>query len=104
MMKENVLNFRDRTPIFPGKTCYPLSDNCSSHTEEFDQLSVILDVIGTPSEEETLCFKNSRLKAFLNSRKKKSGQVSQLPLHYFCLTIRIVIYTSEISGYLSWVE
>lgn len=25
MMKENILNHKDRKPIFPGKSCYPLS-------------------------------------------------------------------------------
>ena len=25
MLKENVINHRDRTPLFPGKSCYPLS-------------------------------------------------------------------------------
>ena len=31
MLKENVLNAKDRKPIFPGKSCYPLSPDKSSH-------------------------------------------------------------------------
>ena len=25
MLKENIHNYKDRTPLFPGKSCYPLS-------------------------------------------------------------------------------
>ena len=59
MMKENAATSQGRNPLFPGTSCFPLSpDNKaaikkngfpSSHN---DQLNVIFDVIGTPTEEE----------------------------------------------------
>jgi len=59
MMKENAPTYSDRQPLFPGTSCFPLSPDHkvtvkkggfpSSHS---DQLNVIFDVIGTPTEEE----------------------------------------------------
>jgi mitogen-activated protein kinase 1/3 len=56
MMKENCAQHSDRGPLFPGQSCFPLSpDNKSS--KKFsrgnrDQLKMIFDVIGTPTDEE----------------------------------------------------
>ena len=61
MQIESVKDYHDRMALFPGKSCYPLSnDNLDAPREEVklfqedkgrvDQLSVIFDVIGTPSE------------------------------------------------------
>ena len=33
MMKENAPTFMDRTPLFPGKSCFPLSP-AKDHTEQ----------------------------------------------------------------------
>ena len=61
MIKENAPTFLDRTPLFPGKFCFPLSPPGSNKVkvnefgfpnEKTDQLNVIFDVIGTPSEED----------------------------------------------------
>ncbi len=38
-----------REPLFPGKTCFPLSaDSFQTYKSLSDQLNVIFDVIGTP--------------------------------------------------------
>lgn len=63
MMKDNSKTFVDRTPLFPGKFCFPLSPpdtkNSSIKINEYgfpvdktDQLTVIFELIGTPSDEE----------------------------------------------------
>lgn len=53
MQRESVLSFRDRRPLFPGKSCFPLSaDNDRTYKDQLDQLNVIFDVIGTPSEDD----------------------------------------------------
>jgi mitogen-activated protein kinase 1/3 len=63
MIKENAGTFLDRTPLFPGKFCFPLSPpdskNRSIKINEYgfpidksDQLNVIFDLIGTPSDED----------------------------------------------------
>lgn len=63
MIKENAKTYVERTPLFPGKFCFPLSPpdnrNNSIKINEYgfpidktDQLNVIFKVIGTPSEED----------------------------------------------------
>lgn len=58
MIKENYPNTKDRCPLFQGNTCYPLSPH-KEHDKEYqyyynrqsrDQLNVIFNVLGTPSE------------------------------------------------------
>jgi mitogen-activated protein kinase 1/3 len=59
MMAENVGNIKDRKPLFPGKSCFPLSPDKKivERKNGFplsanDQLSVIFGVIGTPNDED----------------------------------------------------
>ncbi|CAM9802229.1 unnamed protein product, partial [Heterosigma akashiwo] len=53
MEKASVPRFADRAPLFPGKSCFPLSaDRATSFTDKLDQLNVIFDVIGTPSGDD----------------------------------------------------
>ena len=58
MMKEHAPTYLDRKPLFPGNSCFPLSpDHKAEKRHGFphsstDQLNVIFEVIGTPSEEE----------------------------------------------------
>jgi len=53
MLPENCPNPDDRTPMFPGSSCYPLSPAKKNRKKrENDQLSIILDVIGTPSPDD----------------------------------------------------
>lgn len=59
MMKENAPTYMDRSPLFPGSSCFPLSPDhkvvVKKHgfpVGQSDQLNVIFDVIGTPSEED----------------------------------------------------
>ena len=59
MQKENVPNYKDRRPMFPGESCGELSADDSSNDHAFhegDQLSTILDVLGTPSDNELSYF------------------------------------------------
>ncbi|TNV74148.1 hypothetical protein FGO68_gene14951 [Halteria grandinella] len=60
MMKENVPNPNDRKPLFPGSSCFPLSPDSGTNKPNNgvaycnnDQLNIVFDVIGTPSEEDT---------------------------------------------------
>ncbi|CAN0386695.1 unnamed protein product, partial [Discosporangium mesarthrocarpum] len=44
---------QERNALFPGKSCFPLSaDVPTTYTDKLDQLNVIFDVIGTPSEQD----------------------------------------------------
>ena len=52
MQEGSVPGYQDRTPLFPGGTCFPLSGETGVADERLDQLSVIFGVIGTPSPED----------------------------------------------------
>jgi len=59
MMKENAPTYLDRKPLFPGKSCFPLSPN-NKLTEKrkgfpfssTDQLNIIFQKLGTPNEDD----------------------------------------------------
>lgn len=58
MMKENAPTFLDRSPLFPGTSCFPLSPERSAIAKKggfpysnTDQLTVIFSVLGTPTEK-----------------------------------------------------
>ena len=59
MMRENAPTFLDRQPLFPGKSCFPLSPakNPTEQKKGFpfssnDQLAIIFQIIGTPTESD----------------------------------------------------
>jgi len=54
MQKEVVPLFDNRSALFPGGSCYPLSSDISpsSTSDRIDQLSAIFQVLGPPSEED----------------------------------------------------
>jgi mitogen-activated protein kinase 1/3 len=72
MQKRNVANYRDRRPIFPGKSCFPLTadNNPNKYNDDRDQLNVIFDVIGTPSEAECGVFKS--VAGYLRKLRRKA--------------------------------
>lgn len=54
MIRENLPQYIERTPLFPGKSCFPLSPDLSTNEmkagypcSEYDQLSMIFQVVGT---------------------------------------------------------
>ena len=78
MIKENAPTFIDRTPLFPGKFCFPLSPPGSKKVrlnehgfpnEKSDQLAVIFDVIGTPSEDDIQFITDENALLYLKSLK-----------------------------------
>ena len=74
MMKENAPTFIDRQPLFPGKSCFPLSPS-KSPTESRkgfpfsanDQLSCIFGVIGTPSDDDKSFVTDQKANDYLES-------------------------------------
>mmetsp|Transcript_20158 Transcript_20158/g.37494 ORF Transcript_20158/g.37494 Transcript_20158/m.37494 type:complete len:422 (-) Transcript_20158:605-1870(-) len=74
MLRENAATFMDRSPLFPGNSCFPLSPD--HHTKmrragfpssNSDQLNVIFDVIGTPSDEEIAYITDDKAILYLRS-------------------------------------
>ena len=78
MMKENAPTYLDRRPLFPGKSCFPLSPDKKPtekrHGFPFsnqDQLSVIFSVLGTPSEDDLSFVTDQKAIEYLNSFSRK---------------------------------
>jgi len=60
MMRANIPEHSNRGPLFPGSSCFPLSPENKSKAKSYsrgsrDQLKMIFDVIGTPTEDEFDC-------------------------------------------------
>ena len=59
-LKENCEDFKQRKCLFPGKFCFPLSPNAQAALNDYgipiendrDQMNMIFNFIGTPSEED----------------------------------------------------
>jgi mitogen-activated protein kinase 1/3 len=61
MQEGSVPSYQNRQPLFPGKSCFPLSaDRPTSYADQLDQLNVIFDVIGTPSDDDISSIGNVR--------------------------------------------
>jgi mitogen-activated protein kinase 1/3 len=59
MIREICPKYTDRSPLFPGKSCFPLSPDVGVTSmrggypsSEHDQINMIFDVLGTPTEED----------------------------------------------------
>jgi len=71
----------DRGPLFPGSSCYPLSPErrntgggrrARTHGQH-DQLEVIFDVLGTPSDEEIKSLASEDARRYVREFKKREG-------------------------------
>lgn len=78
MMKESAPTYLDRRPLFPGKSCFPLSPDKNPKEEKSgfpfstnDQLAVIFEVIGTPNEEDKSFVTDSKAIEYLNAFPKR---------------------------------
>ena len=82
MIKENAPTFIDRKPLFPGNCCFPLSPPGSNKdkvkvnefgfpNEKTDQLNVIFDVIGTPTEDDMQFITDPNGVLYLKSLKQR---------------------------------
>lgn len=74
MMKSSSHSFMERKPLFPGKSCFPLSPakDLTEQRNGFpfstnDQLAVIFNVIGTPTEEDMSFVTDQKASEYLKS-------------------------------------
>ena len=82
MLRDNAPTFMDRSPLFPGNSCFPLSPDHNTKmrragypSSNTDQLNVIFEVIGTPEEGEIDYITDDKARAYLGSfgrREKRS--------------------------------
>lgn len=80
MLKTNRSSCVDRSPLFPGKSCFPLSpekylaEKNGFQRSNTDQLNVIFSVIGTPNEDEYNFLTDSKAIQYLKSFNKQNKQ------------------------------
>lgn len=56
----------ERRPLFPGRTCYPLSaDSAVTVHDRRDQLNTIFSIIGTPSPEDIAECESADVRSYL---------------------------------------
>jgi mitogen-activated protein kinase 1/3 len=86
MIKENAPTFLDRSPLFPGTSCFPLSPDRSNNVKRGgfphssqDQLSIIFSVLGTPSPDDFSFVTDAKAVDYLKSfPPKKCVEFSEL--------------------------
>ena len=76
MLKQNSATFLDRKPLFPGKSCFPLSpdQNPNKILNGFpiasgDQLSMIFSLLGTPSDADKSFVTDQKALEYLDTFK-----------------------------------
>ena len=106
MMKENAATFMDRTPLFPGKSCFPLSPPGSKKVkvnefgfpnEKADQLNVIFDVIGSPNEESMGFVTDPNAVLYLKSLSQKKRVKLILKQSFLEVVMKLLIYYKKCS-------
>jgi mitogen-activated protein kinase 1/3 len=90
MQKESIPDHHSRSALFPGKTCYPLSgdherDDGNLFSPErardrVDQLSIIFDVIGSPSDSDIESIYDTDTKRYLRAVERKEATVNIVSL------------------------
>jgi mitogen-activated protein kinase 1/3 len=85
MKRENASTYLDRGPLFPGKSCFPLSPDVSTSlrrggypSSENDQINMIFDVIGTPDEEDQEFITDQKAAAYIKAFPKKTPKDLQI--------------------------
>ena len=77
MLKFNMIETKDRVPMFPGSSCFPLSPEIKKDKKKLvvkgkkDQLKVILEVLGTPCERDFEFITDPNSLNYLKSFKKR---------------------------------
>jgi len=73
MQKSNAPDASKRDPLFPGKSCFPLSaKDPFAYNDRMDQLNVIFDVIGTPPKQTIKECCNEQCQRYLLSLPTKT--------------------------------
>jgi mitogen-activated protein kinase 1/3 len=74
MMKASAPTYMDRRPLFPGKSCFPLSPDRHARIQangfpvaKDDQLAVIFEMLGTPSDDDMSFVTDQKAIGYLKS-------------------------------------
>jgi mitogen-activated protein kinase 1/3 len=74
MMKASAATYLDRKPLFPGKSCFPLSPDRQARIQangfpvaKDDQLAIIFEILGTPEEHDISFVTDPKALTYLKS-------------------------------------
>lgn len=74
MMKQSAPTYMDRRPLFPGKSCFPLSPDRHARIQangfpvaKDDQLAVIFEMLGTPTDDDMSFVTDQKANGYLKS-------------------------------------
>lgn len=74
MMKASAPTYLDRKPLFPGKSCFPLSPDRHARIQangfpvaKDDQLAVIFEILGTPTVDDCAYVTDTKAITYLKS-------------------------------------
>jgi len=74
MMKQSAPTYLDRKPLFPGKSCFPLSPDRHARIQangfpvaKDDQLAVIFEILGTPGDDDMAYVTDAKAIGYLKS-------------------------------------
>lgn len=80
MIKENIELYSDRGPLFPGSSCFPLSPEAKNLIDHKfctrgnrDQLNMIFNILGTPSEDDIQALEKDDAKKYIRIFHKREG-------------------------------
>eukprot|EP00443_Scrippsiella_acuminata_P114190 CAMPEP_0115620614 /NCGR_PEP_ID=MMETSP0272-20121206/25300_1 /TAXON_ID=71861 /ORGANISM="Scrippsiella trochoidea, Strain CCMP3099" /LENGTH=424 /DNA_ID=CAMNT_0003056705 /DNA_START=77 /DNA_END=1351 /DNA_ORIENTATION=+ len=75
------IRLEDRGPLFPGSSCFPLSPDNKHKTDykyhtrgKHDQLSMIFNLLGTPSEEDIARLEREDTRRYIRCFAKREGE------------------------------
>jgi len=74
------IRLEERGPLFPGSSCFPLSpdnkhkDAKGSNRGKHDQLSMIFNLLGTPSDEDVARLEREDTRRYLRCFAKRDGE------------------------------
>jgi len=68
----------DRKALFPGGSCYPMSKDRGGKSrdgkEKKDQLQVIMEILGTPTDDEMRRLRTDDARAYVNQLKRRNPE------------------------------
>merc|ERR1712087_441706 len=70
MHSKNQSNYKNRKVLFPGRSCFPFSTKDPfDYQHRSDQLRVVFNLIGTPTQSEIARFTDKNVQIYLNTMK-----------------------------------
>ena len=78
MIRDNAPFYLERGPIFPGKSCFPLSPDVGNSafkngypTSDTDQINIIMEILGTPDDQDLVQIGDNKAINYIKSFEKK---------------------------------